>query len=156
MDWADDVAYSVHDVEDGIHGGYVRVRRLIDDADERAAVCQAVAETYSPEPADALAPVLDDLLADPALIAVADHDGSHRAQAALKGLTSVLTGRFVAAAVESTRAAHGTGPLRRYAADLVVPARIRAPVRVAQGHRAALRDAPAGRPATATSGSGPC
>jgi dGTPase len=133
MDWADDVAYSVHDVEDGIHGGYVRVRRLIDDADERAAVCRAVAETYSPEPADALAPVLDELLADPALIAVADHDGSHRAQAALKGLTSVLTGRFVAAAVESTRAAHGSGPLRRYAADLVVPARIRAQCALLKG-----------------------
>jgi dGTPase len=133
MDWADDVAYSVHDVEDGIHGGYVRVRRLIDDADERAAVCRAVAETYSPEPADALAPLLDELLADPALIAVADHDGSHRAQAALKGLTSVLTGRFVAAAVESTRAAHGSGPLRRYAADLVVPARIRAQCALLKG-----------------------
>ena len=78
MDWADDVAYSVHDVEDGIHGGYVPVRRLIDDADERAAVCQAAADTYSPDPADALAPVLDDLLADPALVAVADHDGAIR------------------------------------------------------------------------------
>ncbi|WP_203711766.1 deoxyguanosinetriphosphate triphosphohydrolase, partial [Asanoa siamensis] len=125
MDWADDVAYSVHDVEDGIHGGYVPVRRLIDDADERAAVCRAAAETYAPEPAEELAPVLDELLADPALVMVADHDGSQRAQAALKGLTSVLTGRFVAAAVEATRAAHGDGPLRRYAADLMVPARVR-------------------------------
>jgi dGTPase len=133
MDWADDVAYSVHDVEDGIHGGYVRVRRLIDDADERAAVCQAVAETYSPEPATVLAPVLDGLLADPALVAVADHDGSYRAQAALKGLTSLLTGRFVAAAVEATRAAHGTGVLSRYAADLVVPPVIRAQCALLKG-----------------------
>ncbi|SNT39464.1 dGTPase [Asanoa hainanensis] len=133
MDWADDVAYSVHDVEDGIHGGYVRVRRLIDDADERAAVCRAAAEAYSTEPADALAPVLDELLADPALVAVADHDGSQRAQAALKGLTSVVTGRFVAAAVEGTRAAYGPGPLRRYAADLVVPARIRAQCALLKG-----------------------
>ncbi|MEV0716065.1 deoxyguanosinetriphosphate triphosphohydrolase [Asanoa sp. NPDC050611] len=126
MDWADDVAYSVHDVEDGIHGGYVPVRRLIDDADERAAVCRAAAETYSPEPAAALAPVLDGLLADPVLVTVADYDGSHPAQAALKRLTSVLTGRFVAAAVEATRAAHGGADLRRYAADLVVPDGIRA------------------------------
>ena len=133
MDWADDVAYSVHDVEDGIHGGYVPVRRLLDDPDERAAVCAAAADAYSPEPAAALAPVLDGLLADPALVAVADHDGSHRAQAALKGMTSVLTGRFVAAAVDATRAAYGPGPARRYAADLVVPPLIRAQCALLKG-----------------------
>jgi dGTPase len=126
MDWADDVAYSVHDVEDGIHSGYVSMRRLIDDADERASVCAAAAEAYSAEPVAALAPVLDGLLADPALAQVAGYDGSHRAQAALKAMTSVFTGRFVAAAVEATRAAFGGGELRRYAADLVVPDRVRA------------------------------
>jgi len=133
MDWADDVAYSVHDVEDGIHGGYVPVRRLLDDADERATVCAAAADAYSSEPAEALAPVLDGLLADPALVAVADHDGSYRAQVALKGLTSVLTGRFVAAAVTATRAEHGGEPLRRYAADLVVPPVIRAQCALLKG-----------------------
>ncbi|SCL17219.1 dGTPase [Micromonospora nigra] len=126
MDWADDVAYSVHDVEDGIHGGYVALGPLLADADERAALCADVAATYSGEsPAD-LGEVLLDLLADPVLAPLAGYDASHRAQAALKATTSVLTGRFVSAAVEATTARHGPGPHRRYAADLVVPRRVRA------------------------------
>ncbi len=51
MDWADDVAYSVHDVEDGVCGGYVSLRRLRADADERASVVAAAAGAYSGETA---------------------------------------------------------------------------------------------------------
>lgn len=126
MDWADDVAYSVHDVEDGIHGGYVTLRPLLADADERAALGADVAAAYSNESPSDLAEVLVELLADPLLAALAGYDGSHRAQAALKATTSVLTGRFVAAAVAATRRRFGPGPHRRYAADLVVPREVRA------------------------------
>jgi dGTPase len=126
MDWADDVAYSVHDVEDGFHGGYIRLGPLRDDVDERAALCADVAEVYSPEPVGDLGGMLDDLLADPVLAPLSEYDGSHGALMALKRFTSVLTGRFVAAAVDATRAAYGADPLRRYAADLVVPREVRA------------------------------
>ncbi|MEJ3746561.1 deoxyguanosinetriphosphate triphosphohydrolase [Actinomycetes bacterium KLBMP 9797] len=126
MDWADDVAYSVHDVEDGVFGGYLAVGPLLADADERAALCADVAAAYSPESAADLEVALVDLLGDPKLAPLAGYDGSHRAQAALKGVTSVLIGRFVAAAVEATRERFGAGPLRRYAADLVVPPAVRA------------------------------
>jgi dGTPase len=120
MDWADDVAYSVHDVEDGIHTGHVRIAALADPG-ERAAVCGQAAARYSPESPEDLAAVLDDLLALPTLRDVASYDGTRGAQVALKRGTSELTGRFVTAAVEATRAAAGAGPLARYAADLVVP-----------------------------------
>jgi dGTPase len=96
MDWADDVAYSVHDVEDGLLGGYVSLGPLLDDADERAALCKDVAEVYSNESAAELGGVLMDLLADPVLAAVVDFDGGHRSLVALKRVASLLIGRFVA------------------------------------------------------------
>ncbi|MEU7871048.1 deoxyguanosinetriphosphate triphosphohydrolase [Dactylosporangium sp. NPDC049140] len=126
MDWADDVAYSVHDLEDGIHGGYVHLAPLRVDAGERAALCADVAAAYSHESAADLEAILLELLADPVFEPLDDYDGSHAAQIALKRMTSLLTGRFAAAAVAATRERHGPAPLRRYAADLLVPPLVRA------------------------------
>ncbi len=133
MDWADDVAYSVHDVEDGVHGGYVVPARLRGDAEERAALCADVAAVYSTESAADLGAVLEELLEDPLLTPLYSYDGGYGAQAALKRVTSVLTGRLVAAAVTATRARFGHAPLRRYAADLVVPRRTRAECALLKG-----------------------
>ncbi|GIF16188.1 deoxyguanosinetriphosphate triphosphohydrolase [Actinoplanes teichomyceticus] len=125
MDWADDVAYSVHDVEDGVHGGYLDLGLLLRDPVERAELCADVAATYSDETPDRLGEALDRLLADPAVAAAGDYDGSYPAQIALKRMTSVLTGRFVSSAVGATHSRYGTEPMRRYQADLVVPATAR-------------------------------
>jgi dGTPase len=133
MDWADDVAYSVHDVEDGIHGGYVDLVPLRADADERAALAADVATAYSAESATDLADVLADLLADPVFEPLTGYDGSHRAQVALKRMTSVLTGRFVSAAITATRAEYGPEPLRRYAGNLVLPRRTQGEVALLKG-----------------------
>jgi dGTPase len=125
MDWADDVAYSVHDVEDGVHSGHVKLAALADES-ERSAVCEQAAAAYSGEtPAD-LGTVLTELLALPTLRDLAGYDGSRGAQVALKRATSELTGRFVTAAVTATRAVAGDRPLVRYQADLVVPRRVAA------------------------------
>jgi dGTPase len=133
MDWSDDVAYSVHDVEDGIHGGYVDLEPLRHDEGERAALCADVAAVYSGESAADLAGVLDALLADAVFAPLSGYDGSHAAQAALKRMTSVLTGRFVAETITATRERYGPSPARRYAADLVVPRPIRAQVALLKG-----------------------
>ncbi|GAA2578664.1 deoxyguanosinetriphosphate triphosphohydrolase [Dactylosporangium fulvum] len=133
MDWADDVAYSVHDLEDGIHGGYVHLAPLRVDAGERAALCADVAAAYSQESAADLDLILLDLLADPVFAPLDDYDGSHAAQVALKRMTSVLTGRFAATAVTATRTVHGDGPVRRYDADLVVPPLVRAQCALLKG-----------------------
>ena len=54
-------------------------------------------ELYTDVPASRLRPVLDRLLALPALADLAGYDGSFAAQAAAKRATSELTGRFVGA-----------------------------------------------------------
>ncbi len=125
MDWSDDVAYSVHDVEDGLHGGYINLAKLMDDADEQAAVCADVAGRYSDESTAALGEALRDLLRDPVTEGLHDYDGSFAAMVVLKDFTSNMVGRFVNGAVRATRDRFGEGPLRRYDADLVVPERER-------------------------------
>ena len=125
MDWADDVAYSVHDVEDGVHGGYITLRTLIDDASERAALCADVAAVYSDEPVDVLAEQLGLLLAEEVVADTAGYDGTYAGQIALKRMTSVLTGRFVASAIGATNSRYGAEPVRRYDADLIVPRSVR-------------------------------
>jgi dGTPase len=119
MDWSDDVAYSVHDLEDALIAGHVRLPQLADQA-ELDAVHLAAARWYcdDAEPAE-LAERFRVLRAEPYW--PRDYDGSQRALAALKNLTSELIGRFCRAAERATRAAYGDGPLTRYAADLIVP-----------------------------------
>jgi dGTPase len=120
MDWADDVAYSVHDVEDGVHAGTIKLGDVDDAA--RAQLCEVAASLYSPEPAAELAPELDRLLELASLRDLAGYDGTAAAQAAAKRATSELVGRLCGAATVATRWRYGAGPLGRYQADLVVPA----------------------------------
>ncbi len=127
MDLADDIAYSVHDVEDGIVAGRIDLTRLDEDA-----VWAAVRDWYV---TDADASALEQGLAR--LRAVASwpgttYDGSRRALAALKNLTSDVIGRFAAEAQEATFAAYA-GPLVRYSADLVVPADSRVEMAILKG-----------------------
>ena len=138
MDWADDVAYSVHDMEDGFHAGLITFENLKSPA-ERALVSRTTATTYCDEDEAELTEVLDALLA---LDMWPDsYDGGPATAAALKNLTSELIGRFCVAAQQATVAAARLTPsstaspsshtspmghsLTRYAADLVVPRRQR-------------------------------
>jgi dGTPase len=122
MDWADDVAYSVHDLEDGLHAGHITTGALRDPA-ERSVVAELAVTRYC-RPGSAttaeLAEVFARLLALPYW--PSSFDGGPGSLVALKHLTSELIARFCGAAQEATLAAAGGGqPLTRYAAGLVVP-----------------------------------
>ncbi len=132
MDWADDVAYSVHDVEDGVLSGRISLRSLTAQK-ERAEIVRMAAKHFWHGAEDAtglLEEATDRLVRLPALAVVTDFDGSLAAQVALKNMTSELVGRFASAAVSGTRSRHGAGPLTRYGADLVVPEQVAAEVAV--------------------------
>ncbi|CAM3618750.1 deoxyguanosinetriphosphate triphosphohydrolase [Nocardioides marinus] len=120
MDLADDVAYSVHDVEDGVVAGRVDLTRL-----EPSSVWATMREWYPSELVDVPDDELDDVLGDLQAVGSWPHaayDGSRASLAALKNLTSDLIGRFCGAVQHATHAA-GPGPFVRYEADLVVPRR---------------------------------
>ncbi len=123
MDWADDVAYSVHDLEDGILTGLVDVARLR-EPEEREALAELAAAQYSEAGAYELEEVLESMLDEPVFPRA--FDGTAGSAVALKDLTSTLIGRFCTTVEDATRAAHGDGPLVRYGADLVVPPQVRA------------------------------
>jgi dGTPase len=124
MDWADDVAYSVHDLEDALHSGHVTAQALR-DPEQRLEVCRLAQDWYVPE-ADLheLAEVFARLVAEP--LWPGRFDGGPADVAALKNLTSSLIGRFCRAAQDATREAYPeTARATRHGADVVVPRVIR-------------------------------
>ena len=117
MDWSDDVAYSVHDLEDALVTGQIDIAHLRRDLPQlhATAIADYLSDMTEFEAEEAIDSLMN-LSCWPK-----DFDRSHRHLARLKDLTSQLIGRFALAAEQETREHFGDGDLTRYAANLLVP-----------------------------------
>jgi dGTPase len=118
MDVADDIAYSVHDVEDSVVHSAIALNVLRDEGQARA-VAAHVKEWYGRGDEDATLAALERLRSMPWWMD--EYDGSHRSLASLKDMASQLIGHLVQAIAAATRAEYGERPFTRHAAHLVIP-----------------------------------
>ena len=117
MDWSDDVAYSVHDMEDSLVSGQIKLDQLSSDLPKLFKVAKEMylADITEAEMVTALT-ALQKISCWPRY-----YDGTHRSLARLKDLASQLIGRFAQAAEVATQEKYGDSNLTRYSANLVVP-----------------------------------
>ena len=117
MDWSDDVSYSVHDLEDALVAGQIRVS---DFSADLHLLYEVMVKDYGVDATQTEAASaferLQKLSCWPSY-----YDGTHRGLARLKDLTTQLIGRFVLSAELETRNIHGGSALVRYGANLEVP-----------------------------------
>ena len=117
MDWSDDVAYSVHDMEDSLVSGQIKLDQLSNDLPKlfKVAKDMYLEDITEAEMATALT-ALQKISCWPRY-----YDGTHRSLARLKDLASQLIGRFAQSAEVATQEKYGDSNLTRYSANLVVP-----------------------------------
>lgn len=131
MDFSDDVAYSVHDFEDAIVSGYIKLEELADPAAE-AELLQKISDwnvgAYStPELAEALAS-LRFLPNWPTKF-----DRTPVTLGGLKNLASDLIGRFVSQTIQAISDTSPAESMARYGAKIEVPSNVRAEIAVLKG-----------------------
>lgn len=137
MDLSDDIAYSVHDFEDAVVGGYVDVAALGARVDHDSLVASMFDWIGGELSHDELIAAFDRL--DSLDVWIDSWDGSRVAHAGLKNLTSTLIGRFAAAATAATlEAAADPADLIRFGATVIVPREVQAEIAVLKGIVAAF------------------
>ncbi|MBM3719809.1 MAG: deoxyguanosinetriphosphate triphosphohydrolase [Actinobacteria bacterium] len=126
MDWSDDVAYSVHDLEDGVVTGKIIPIKIESHLAEIAETVRNdyLADLQNHEFESATKRLLELELWP------RGYDGSHYALAQMKRFTSQLIGEFALAAEKATRDSFGSAPLTRYSANLEIPRSARVDVAI--------------------------
>jgi len=128
MDIADDIAYSVHDIEDAIYGKHFNPNSL-SAKEEFDEVIKVAKSEYAPELSnDQLNQALNYLINQEWW--VKSFTAIQVEMAALKNMTSYLIGKFTEEIEKTTKLENNSTNLTRYNAQLVVPSETRAQIAV--------------------------
>ncbi len=131
MDFSDDVAYSVHDFEDAIVSGYIKLEELADPGAEAELLDKISEWNVDAYSKPVLAEALNNLQALPNW--PTKFDRTPIMLGGLKNLASDLIGRFVSQTIASIVDASPAVSMARYGARIEVPANVRAEIAVLKG-----------------------
>ncbi|MEY4639657.1 MAG: hypothetical protein RLY13_655, partial [Actinomycetota bacterium] len=131
MDFADDVAYSVHDFEDAIVAKFVDLQALNDPAAEADLLKKISEWTLDIFSLTDLAEGLHRLRTNEYWLA--KFDGSAKDLATLKNLTSSLIGRFVSKTIDAIVDSSPADSMVRFGARIEVPLRVQHEIAVLKG-----------------------
>jgi dGTPase len=130
MDFADDVAYSVHDFEDAVVAGFINPSELADRGVREVLIDKISLWNGGELDRSLLSQAFESLERNQYWLK--SFDGTPQHQATLKNLTSALIGEFVQASTALTLASVN-GEATRYQSQLLVPAIVRAQISVLKG-----------------------
>ena len=130
MDFADDVAYSVHDFEDAIVSGFINPADLADRGARESLIDKISIWNGGELDRSQLSEAFSSLEQNEFWLK--SFSGEARHLGTLKNLTSSLIGEFVQASTERTLASVA-GQATRYQSQLMVPSAVRAQISVLKG-----------------------
>lgn len=131
MDFADDVAYSVHDFEDAIVSKFIDVRILADRSNDADLIDKISLWNGGAISKTALAEALARVRANSYWLTSFDH--SPAGLGTLKNLTSALIGSLVSRTVDAIIDASPAESLARFGSILVIPIEVQAEISVLKG-----------------------
>ena len=128
MDIADDIAYSVHDIEDAIYGQHFSPLALDSEPEFKEVVKLAATEYATEIDEDNLDKALNSLIKQSWW--VKSFTATQVDMAALKNMTSHLIGKFTEEIEQATKAGNKAENFTRYNANLIVPLDTKAQIAV--------------------------
>ena len=134
MDWADDIAYAIHDLEDSIHANYIGPSTFLIEGDRRTReAIDEVQEDYENEGAN-VRTIAEELFStirrlNPDLQTWTGAASHYKQKAHRKQLTSALIGRYIKSATRLDRVGVSNDPISyRYLHSVQIPKEYRVEV----------------------------